>query len=126
MANPTGVPKMSSDANVQDVYFKFTVGAAGAVTEKDFSTDIKDITLGVAGTYTVALRERWTDLADYSINGISATYNECQVTANNVANASAPGVTFTTATESSGTLTTGNLANGTQIRGRLELRNGAK
>jgi hypothetical protein len=124
MANPTGVPKMSSDANVQDVYFKFTIGASGAVTAKDFSTDIKDITLGSAGTYTVLLREQWSDIAAVEIRSISTTFHQFQVTQNNVASAT-PSVVFITAV-SDGTPVAENLANPTQIRGYLQLRNGPK
>lgn len=125
MANPSGVPKMSSDGNVQDVYFKFTVGAAGAVTLLDKSFDISNIALGAAGTYTITLRERWSELVDYDIDGISTTYNRCQVTQDN-SGLAAQTVVFTTATETAGTLTTANLAANTPIRGRLGLRNGVR
>lgn len=122
MANPNGSPKMSNDAGIWDLPFSFTVGAAGAVTAKSLPQEIRDITLGVAGTYTISLRGRWIGLVGYSIHGISTTYNRCQVTADNSAAAS-PNVVFTTATESAGVLTTGNLANPTVVVGTLSLRN---
>jgi hypothetical protein len=122
MANPKGQYVNSSDREIWETCFQFTTGASGAVTAASFSSDISGITRSGAGTYVVALREKWAGLVGYDIHGITTTVNAGQISVNNVGGTT-PSFTFVTLVETGGAQAAGDLTATTVVIGRVALRN---
>lgn len=132
MANPAGVPKNCTDNEIWDAPFSFKLGASGAVAAKSLPRDIRDIVKTAnPGEYQILLRERWGDaksvvspggVVGFNAQGITATVNRGQVTADN-SNVASPSVTFVTLTESGGVQAPANLALDVVVFGTLSLRN---
>jgi hypothetical protein len=128
MANPAGVPKNSSDNEIWDLPFSFTVVAAGAVSAAagqapSLPKEIRSIAKTAnAGEYLVTMREKWVEVVGFQAQGVSATVNRGQLTADAVAS-SPPTFTFVTLTETAGAQSAANLANPTKVFGTVSLRN---